>query len=304
MSSVSKPGSPGAGAQPLTLFEKLWRRHVVVEATDAHPPVVYVDLHLVHEVTSPQAFSELRRRGLSVRRADRTIATMDHSTPTLVDESGKARFFNRETEAQVETLRRNCEEFGVELYPLGDARQGIVHVIGPELGLTRPGMTIVCGDSHTSTHGAFGAWAFGIGTTEVGHVLATQCLLQEKPKTFEVRVDGKLPPGVTAKDLILAIIHEIGVDGGIGHVIEYTGSAIRSLSMEERMTVCNMSIEGGARAGLIAPDETTFSYLEGRAFSPRERRGTRPSGTGNDFRPIRERSTTGPSLSTRPGSSR
>jgi 3-isopropylmalate/(R)-2-methylmalate dehydratase large subunit len=269
MSSVSKPGAPGAGAQPLTLFEKLWRRHVVVEPTDAHPPVVYVDLHLVHEVTSPQAFSELRRRGLSVRRADRTIATMDHSTPTLVDESGKARFFNRETEAQVETLRRNCEEFGVELYPLGDARQGIVHVIGPELGLTRPGMTIVCGDSHTSTHGAFGAWAFGIGTTEVGHVLATQCLLQDKPKTFEVRVDGKLPPGVTAKDLILAIIHEIGVDGGIGHVIEYTGSAVRSLSMEERMTVCNMSIEGGARAGLIAPDETTFSYLEGRAFSPR-----------------------------------
>jgi 3-isopropylmalate/(R)-2-methylmalate dehydratase large subunit len=254
---------------PLTLFEKLWRRHLVVPGTEEHPPILYVDLHLIHEVTSPQAFSELEARGLSVRRPDRTVATTDHSTPTLVDESGRPRFFNRETEAQVETLRRNCEKFGIPLYPLGDSRQGIVHVIGPELGLTRPGMTIVCGDSHTSTHGAFGAWAFGIGTTEVGHVLATQCLLQSKPKTFEVRVDGRLSPGVTAKDLILAIIHEIGVDGGIGQVIEYRGSAIGSLSMEERMTVCNMSIEGGARAGLIAPDDTTFQYLEGRPHTPK-----------------------------------
>ncbi|MGH9322833.1 MAG: 3-isopropylmalate dehydratase large subunit [Vicinamibacteria bacterium] len=251
-----------------TLFEKLWRRHVVVPETADHPAVVYIDLHLIHEVTSPQAFAELRSRGLRVRRTDRTVATMDHSIPTLVDESGRPRYFNRETEAQVETLRRNCEEFEVTLYPLGDSRQGIVHVIGPELGLTRPGMTIVCGDSHTSTHGAFGAWAFGIGTTEVGHVLASQSLLQSKPKTFEVRVDGKLSPGVTAKDLILAIIHHIGVDGGVGHVIEYTGSAVRSLSLEERMTLCNMSIEAGARAGLVAPDDTTFAYLEGKPFSP------------------------------------
>jgi 3-isopropylmalate/(R)-2-methylmalate dehydratase large subunit len=253
---------------PLTLFEKLWRRHLVVPGTDDHPPVVYIDLHLIHEVTSPQAFAELEARGLPVRRPDRTAATMDHSTPTVLDEDGRPRYFNRETQEQVETLRRNCERFGIPLYSLGDRRQGIVHVIGPELGLTRPGMTIVCGDSHTSTHGAFGAWAFGIGTTEVGHVLATQCLLQSKPKTFQVRVEGRLPPGVTAKDLILAIIHEIGVDGGIGHAIEYRGPAIESLSMEERMTVCNMSIEGGARAGLIAPDETTFRYLEGRPHSP------------------------------------
>jgi 3-isopropylmalate/(R)-2-methylmalate dehydratase large subunit len=254
---------------PLTLFEKLWRRHLVLEGTDQHPPVIYIDLHLIHEVTSPQAFAELEARGLPVRRPDRTAATMDHSTPTTLDQEGRPRFFNRETESQVETLRRNCEKFGIPLYALGDSRQGIVHVIGPELGLTRPGMTIVCGDSHTSTHGAFGAWAFGIGTTEVGHVLATQSLLQSKPKTLEVRVDGALRPGVTAKDMILAIIHEIGVDGGIGHVIEYTGAAIRALSMEERMTVCNMSIEGGARAGLIAPDETTFEYLKGRPRSPR-----------------------------------
>jgi 3-isopropylmalate/(R)-2-methylmalate dehydratase large subunit len=253
----------------LTLFEKIWRRHVVSPETEDHPAVVYVDLHLIHEVTSPQAFTELRRRGLRVRRPDRTVATMDHSTPTLLDPTGKPRFFNVQTEVQVETLRNNCAEFGIELYALGDSRQGIVHVIGPELGVTRPGSTIVCGDSHTSTHGAFGAWAFGIGTTEVGHVLATQCLLQSKPKTFEVRVDGTLSPGVTAKDLILAIIHEIGVNGGIGHVIEYTGSAVRALSMEERMTVCNMSIEGGARAGLVAPDDTTFTYLEGRPFAPK-----------------------------------
>jgi 3-isopropylmalate/(R)-2-methylmalate dehydratase large subunit len=241
----------------------------VLEASADHPAVVYVDLHLIHEVTSPQAFEELRRRGLRVRRPDRTVATMDHSTPTALDDSGRPRYFNRETEAQVETLRRNCREFGVELFALGDARQGIVHVIGPELGLTRPGMTVVCGDSHTSTHGALGAWAFGIGTTEVGYVLATQSLLQSKPRTFEVRCEGKLQRGVTAKDLILAIIHEIGVDGGMGHVIEYTGSTIRSLSMEERMTVCNMSIEAGARAGLVAPDETTFAFLAGRRYAPR-----------------------------------
>jgi 3-isopropylmalate/(R)-2-methylmalate dehydratase large subunit len=258
-----------SNAAPRTLFEKLWRRHLVLEASPDHPAVVYIDLHLIHEVTSPQAFDELRRRGLRVRRPDRTVATMDHSTPTTLDDTGRPRFFNLETESQVEALRRNCEEFGIELFPLGDARQGIVHVIGPELGLTRPGMTIVCGDSHTSTHGAFGAWAFGIGTTEVGHVLATQSLLQPKPRTFEVRAEGRLANGVTAKDLILAIIHEIGVDGGMGHVIEYTGSAIRSLSMEERMTVCNMSIEAGARAGLIAPDDTTFAFLEGRPYAPR-----------------------------------
>jgi 3-isopropylmalate/(R)-2-methylmalate dehydratase large subunit len=209
-----------SNSAPRTLFEKLWRRHLVLEASPDHPAIVYIDLHLIHEVTSPQAFDELRRRGLRLRRPDLTVATMDHSTPTTLDDAGRPRFFNRETESQVEALRRNCEEFGVELFPLGDARQGIVHVIGPELGLTRPGMTIVCGDSHTSTHGAFGAWAFGIGTTEVGHVLATQSLLQSKPRTFEVRCEGKLASGVTAKDLILAIIHEIGVDGGIGHVIE------------------------------------------------------------------------------------
>jgi 3-isopropylmalate/(R)-2-methylmalate dehydratase large subunit len=240
-----------------------------VPETEGHPAVIYIDLHLIHEVTSPQAFAELEARGLRVRRPDRIAATMDHSTPTVVDDQGRPRFFNRQTEEQVETLRRNCEKFGIPLYPLGDARQGIVHVVGPELGLTRPGMTVVCGDSHTSTHGAFGAWAFGIGTTEVGHVLATQSLLQSKPKTFEVRVEGRLAPGVTAKDLILAAIQRIGIDGGIGHVLEYRGPAIEALSMEERMTVCNMSIEAGARAGLIAPDERTFEYLEGRPFSPR-----------------------------------
>ncbi|HXV63496.1 MAG TPA: 3-isopropylmalate dehydratase large subunit [Vicinamibacteria bacterium] len=251
-----------------TLFEKLWRRHVVLPATHDHPAVVYIDLHLIHEVTSPQAFQELRRRGIKVRRPERTVATMDHSTPTLFD-GGIPRYANAQTREQVEALRRNCEEFGIELYPLGDDRQGIVHVIGPELGLTQPGMTIVCGDSHTATHGALGAWAFGIGTTEVGHVLATQCLLQQKPKTFEVRVEGTLGPGVTAKDLILAVIRVVGVDGGLGHVIEYTGSAIEALPMEARMTVCNMSIEAGARAGLIAPDDTTFQYLAGRPRVPR-----------------------------------
>jgi 3-isopropylmalate/(R)-2-methylmalate dehydratase large subunit len=250
-----------------TLFDKLWDRHVVEAATEEHPAVVYIDLHLIHEVTSPQAFDELRARGLKLRRPDRTVGTMDHSTPTLFD-GATPLYANEQTRRQVAALERNCAEFGIELFALGDARQGIVHVIGPELGLTQPGMTIVCGDSHTATHGAFGAWAFGIGTTEVAHVLASQCLLQSKPKSFEVRLDGKLSPGVTAKDLILTVIHEIGVDGGIGHVIEYTGSCVASLSMEERMTICNMSIEGGARAGLMAPDETTFSYLRGRPFAP------------------------------------
>ncbi len=252
---------------PQTLFDKLWDRHVVQVATEGHPAVVYIDLHLIHEVTSPQAFEDLRGRRLKVRRPDRTVATMDHSTPTLFDGTTPL-YANEQTKKQVAALEHNCAEFGIELFGLGDARQGIVHVIGPELGLTQPGMTIVCGDSHTATHGAFGAWAFGIGTTEVSHVLATQCLLQNKPKSFEVRLDGRLSPGVTAKDLILAVIHEIGVDGGRGHVIEYTGSCVASLGMEERMTICNMSIEGGARAGLMGPDQTTFSYLEGRPFAP------------------------------------
>jgi 3-isopropylmalate/(R)-2-methylmalate dehydratase large subunit len=227
--------------------------------------VLYIDLHLIHEVTSPQAFTGLRERGLKVRRPDKTVATMDHSTPTLpkslwvIDDMAKA---------QLAQLERNCEEFGIELFPLGDSRNGIVHVIGPERGFTQPGKTIVCGDSHTSTHGAFGALAFGIGTSEVEHVLASQCLLQRKPKTLEVRVDGQLMPGVTAKDIILALCAEIGTGGATGYVIEYTGPAIRGLDMEGRMTVCNMSIEAGARAGMIAPDETTFAYLKGRERVP------------------------------------
>jgi 3-isopropylmalate/(R)-2-methylmalate dehydratase large subunit len=234
------------------------------------PAILYIDLHLVHEVTSPQAFSVLRERGLGVRRPERTVATMDHSTPTTPRlPSGRWQFVDAQAEAQVEQLRKNAAEFGVELHGLGDAVQGIVHVIGPELGLTQPGFTVVCGDSHTATHGAFGALAFGIGTSEVGHVLATQCLLQRKPKTLAIRVDGKLGEGVTAKDLILAIIARIGVGGGTGQVIEYTGSAVRSLSMEGRMTVCNMSIEGGARAGLIAPDDTTFEWLSRRPRAPK-----------------------------------
>jgi len=255
---------------PRTLFDKLWDRHVVCAATPDHPAVVYIDLHLVHEVTSPQAFDELRSRGLTLRRPDRTIATMDHSIPTRFSD-GEPLFADAQSRAQVEALRENCKEFGIRLYEMGEPGQGIVHVIGPELGLTQPGHTIVCGDSHTSTHGAFGAWAFGIGTTEVGHVMATQSLLQRKPKTLEMRVDGRLGLGVSAKDLILAIVRKIGVDGGREHVIEYTGSGIAALTMDERMTVCNMSIEAGARAGLIAPDETTFSYLEGREFTPKER---------------------------------
>ncbi len=255
---------------PRTLFEKVWDDHIVRPATESTPAVLYVDLHLVHEVTSPQAFTKLRERGLKVRRPDRTVATMDHSTPTTPrDAQGRIAISDSLAAAQLAQLQHNCTDFGIELHELGAEQQGIVHVIGPELGLTRPGMTIVCGDSHTSTHGAFGALAFGIGTSEVGHVLATQCLLQRRPKSMEVHVEGKLRPGVTAKDIILAVIATIGIGGGTGHVIEYTGPAIRALGMEERMTVCNMSIEGGARAGMIAPDDTTFEYVAGRARAPR-----------------------------------
>jgi 3-isopropylmalate/(R)-2-methylmalate dehydratase large subunit len=256
---------------PRTLFDKLWDNHTVRAESASTPAVLYADLHLVHEVTSAQAFTELRERGLHVWAPYRTIATMDHSTPTTFggfaalpvrDTGTTARF------AQVEQLARNCEEFGIPLLALGDERRGIVHVIGPELGLTQPGMTVVCGDSHTSTHGAFGALAFGIGTSQVAHVLATQCLLQTRPKTLEVRVEGRLSRGVTAKDVILAVCARLGVGGATGHVIEYTGEVIRALSMEERMTVCNMSIEAGARAGMIAPDDTTFEYLRGRRHAP------------------------------------
>jgi 3-isopropylmalate/(R)-2-methylmalate dehydratase large subunit len=252
-----------------TLFEKIWKTHEVVPETAESPAVLYVDLHLVHEVTSPQAFSALRSLGLGVRRPDRTLATMDHSTPTSSDQVfGRVPIKVDAAARQVRQLEQNAAEFGVELFDLKDARRGIVHVISPELGASRPGMTIVCGDSHTSTHGAFGALAFGIGSTEVGHVLATQCLLQRKPKTFAVNVEGRLGAAVTAKDLILAIIGKVGVSGGTGHVFEYRGSSIRALSMEERMTVCNMSIEAGARAGMIAPDAVTYEYLQGRPRAP------------------------------------
>jgi len=251
--------------EPKTLFDKVWGAHVVREEASA-PTVLYVDLHLVHEVTSPQAFDGLRSRGLRVRRPDRTFATMDHSTPTL---PRKLAVVDPQAQAQLAKLQANCAEFGICLYDLESADQGIVHVIGPELGLTQPGRTIVCGDSHTSTHGAFGALAFGIGTSEVEHVLAAQCLLQSKPKTLEVRVDGSLPPGVGAKDVILALIAKIGTGGATGHVIEYRGSAIEALDMEARMTICNMSIEAGARAGMIAPDEATFAWLDGRRFAPK-----------------------------------
>jgi 3-isopropylmalate/(R)-2-methylmalate dehydratase large subunit len=251
-------------SQPRTILDKIWDEHVVLEEPGA-PAVLAIDLHLVHEVTSPQAFEGLRRRGLTVRHPERTIATADHSTPT---HDRSLPILDQQAAFQVGQLARNAEQFGIPFYGLGSDRQGIVHVIGPELGLTQPGMTIVCGDSHTATHGAFGALAFGIGTSEVEMVLATQTLLQRKPKLFEVRVDGQLRPGVTAKDIILALISRIGVGGGTGHVFEYGGGAIRALSMEERMTICNMSIEGGARAGLIAPDETTFAYVEGRPHAP------------------------------------
>ena len=247
-----------------TLFEKLWQAHVVREA-DGEPALLYIDLHLIHEVTSPQAFEGLREAGRKVRRPDLTFGTVDHNVPTT-DRS--LPIVDPIAATQVETLRRNCHEFGIQLFDIHSPEQGIVHVIGPELGLTRPGMTIVCGDSHTSTHGAFGALAFGIGTSEVEHVLATQCLPQNKPHTMKVEVSGSLAEGVTAKDLALGIIGKIGTDGATGYVIEYAGDAVRALSMEGRMTLCNMSIEAGARAGMIAPDETTFAYLAGRRFAP------------------------------------
>ncbi len=256
---------------PRTLYDKIWDAHVVAQEPD-RPAVLYIDLHLIHEVTSPQAFAGLRARGLRVRRPDRTFATMDHSVPTrprglaVVDPVGDAAA--AAGDAQLRTLAANCADHGIALYDMDSDRQGIVHVIGPELGLTHPGSTIVCGDSHTSTHGAFGALAFGIGTSEVEHVLATQCLLQHRARTLEVRIDGTLAPGVTAKDVVLALIARIGVAGATGCVIEYTGSAIRGLDMEGRMTVCNMSIEAGARAGMIAPDDTTFAYLAGREHAP------------------------------------
>ena len=256
-------------SEPQTLFKKVWDTHIVRPETSDTPAVLYIDLHLIHEVTSPQAFTLLRQRGLKVRRPDRTLATMDHSTPTTPrNAQGIIQVLDQMAAAQLDQLRANCDEFGIKLFELGSANQGIVHVIGPEQGATQPGMTIVCGDSHTSTHGAFGALAFGIGTSEVGHVLATQCLIQRKPKSCAVRVDGRLGKGVTAKDIILAIIAKYGVSAGTGYVFEYTGSAISALSMEERMTICNMSIEGGARAGMVAPDETTFQYVAGRPLAP------------------------------------
>jgi 3-isopropylmalate/(R)-2-methylmalate dehydratase large subunit len=253
-----------------SLFEKVWAQHIVAPETDETPAVLYVDLHLIHEVTSPQAFDVLRARNLKVRRPDRCLATLDHSTPTVPMKSLKDLEVVSEPAAakQVRQMEKNCKDFGIELRGFESRERGIVHVIGPELGASQPGTTIVCGDSHTSTHGAVGALAFGIGTTEVGHVLATQCLLQRKPKTLAINLDGKLAPGVTAKDVILRVIGEIGVGGGTGHVIEYRGSAIRAMSMEERMTVCNMSIEAGARAGMIAPDDTTYQYLAGRPLAP------------------------------------
>ncbi|NOZ01936.1 MAG: 3-isopropylmalate dehydratase large subunit [Deltaproteobacteria bacterium] len=251
--------------EPRTMYGKIWDAHVVAQEAGC-PAILYVDLHLVHEVTSPQAFTGLRRRGVKVRRPELAAATMDHSTPTLPGSTidsvmGQAR-------VQLDQLRANCEEHGIRLYPMGSDKQGVVHVVGPERGLTRPGMTVCCGDSHTATHGAFGALAFGIGTSEVEHVLATQCLLQRRSRTMEVRFEGRPQDCATAKDMILALIARIGVGGGAGHVIEYSGDAIRSLGMEGRMTLCNMTIEGGARSGLIAPDDTTFEYLAGREFAP------------------------------------
>lgn len=264
------PETPNNNAPSQTLLDKLWDRHTVVPETEHEPAVLGIDLHLVHEVTSPAAFSRLRKRGAKVRRPDRTIATLDHSTPTtplksgslfpVIDDANAAR--------QVETLRRNCQEFGIRLLDFDSQDRGIVHVIGPELGLTQPGMTIVCGDSHTSTHGAFGGLAFGIGTTEVAHVLATQCLLQRKPKSFAASFRGRLSPGVSAKDLMLHFINRVGIDGATGHAIEYRGTAIEALTMEERMTVCNMSIEAGGRAGMVAPDDTTLADMKGRSNAP------------------------------------
>ena len=253
-------------ARPRTLAEKVWDDHLVVKGEDGQPDLIYIDLHLVHEVTSPQAFDGLRSEGRPLRRLDLTIATEDHNTPTWEIDKPIADLTSR---TQIETLRRNAAEFGVRLHSLGDAEQGIVHVVGPQLGLTMPGITVVCGDSHTSTHGAFGAMAFGIGTSEVEHVMATQTLPLKPFKTMAINVEGALRPGVTAKDIILAVIAKIGTGGGQGYVLEYRGSAIRALSMEGRMTICNMSIEAGARAGMVAPDETTFAFLEGRPHAPK-----------------------------------
>ncbi len=252
--------------KPRTLYDKIWDEHVISTSEDG-TCLIYIDRHLVHEVTSPQAFEGLRMAGRKVRKPEATLAVMDHNVPTTDRSEG---IKEEDSRIQIETLSKNCEEFGVDLFDLSDVRQGIVHIIGPEQGFTQPGMTIVCGDSHTSTHGAFGALAFGIGTSEVEHVLATQTLIQKKAKNMRITVDGELPAGVTAKDMILAIIGEIGTAGGTGHVIEYAGSAVQSLSMEGRMTMCNMSIEGGARAGLIAPDETTFNYVKGRPLAPKD----------------------------------
>jgi 3-isopropylmalate/(R)-2-methylmalate dehydratase large subunit len=260
------PPTTAPQSTPKTLFEKVWQQHLVAEPA-GEPSLLYIDLHLIHEVTSPQAFDGLRMTGRKLRRADRTIATVDHNVPTSSIED-RLHIVDQIASKQIEALRKNCADFGVELYDVQSPNQGIVHIIGPELGLTKPGMTIVCGDSHTSTHGAFGALAFGIGTSEVEHVMATQTLPQDKPKTFRINVEGTLPLGVTAKDIVLHIIGQIGTAGATGHVIEYAGSAIRGLSMEGRMTICNMSIEAGARAGMIAPDATTFGYLKGRRFSP------------------------------------
>jgi 3-isopropylmalate/(R)-2-methylmalate dehydratase large subunit len=257
---------------PRTLFEKVWQQHLVAEPA-GEPSLLYIDLHLVHEVTSPQAFDGLRLAGRKLRRPDRTVATVDHNVPTT-SIADRLNIVDQTSSRQVGALRTNCAEFGIEFFDVQSPQQGIVHIIGPELGFTKPGMTIVCGDSHTSTHGAFGALAFGIGTSEVEHVMATQTLPQSKAKTFRINVEGTLPAGVTAKDIVLHIIGEIGTAGATGYVVEYAGSAIRALSMEGRMTICNMSIEGGARAGMIAPDATTFAYLKGRKFSP----GTKPQG--------------------------
>ncbi len=251
--------------KPRTLFEKVWDSHVVVKEPDS-PAILYIDLHLVHEVTSPQAFSGLRESGLKVRRPKRTLGTMDHSTPT---NGTMLNGLDQQAIVQLEQMKKNCAEFGIQLLELGSPKHGIVHVIAPELGLVQPGMTVVCGDSHTATHGAFGALAFGIGTSEVQHVLGTQCLLQSKPKSMEVRIEGELGRGVTSKDIILALIAKIGTGGGTGYVIEYTGPVVKSLTMEERMTLCNMTIEAGARAGMIAPDETTYDYITGKDSAPK-----------------------------------
>jgi len=254
---------------PQSLFDKLWNLHLVQAQGESTPAIIYIDLHLVHEVTSPQGFDMLREKGIAVRRPNRTLATLDHSTPTLPPaDDGRRPYITRQAQRQVQTLRDNCREFGIELHDWDSPSRGVVHVMGPELGATQPGMTIVCGDSHTSTHGAFGALAFGIGTTEVGHVLAKQCLLQNKPKSMRINIEGKLGEGVTAKDMALNIIRYLGMNGGTGFVIEYAGEVVRSLDMESRMTLCNLTIEAGARAGMIAPDETTIDYLRGRDKVP------------------------------------